>query len=153
MKYIPLCLLLMVAFACNGDRPQIPAAEEKIVLEELLHEFLRGASVNDAEIHDNFWADDLIYTSSAGERFGKSTIMEGLEDTDPETDPHMRYDYEDLEIRVYDNTAVIAFRLVGEALNEQGEVTGRMEFLNSGTFRKRGDRWQAVNWQATRVPE
>lgn len=36
------------------------------ILENLLHEFLIGASVNDYETHDRFWADDLIYTSSNG---------------------------------------------------------------------------------------
>ncbi|MDT8321430.1 MAG: hypothetical protein RQ826_12975, partial [Xanthomonadales bacterium] len=37
-----------------------------------------GASVNDVEMHARFWAEDLVYTSSAGERRGKSEIMASL---------------------------------------------------------------------------
>ena len=66
-----------------------PAAAE---LTKLLEDFLAGASRNDAEMHDRFWAEDLIYTGSAGRRVGKADIL------------------------------------------------------------KRDGRWQAVSWQATRVP-
>ena len=35
--------------------------------------FLDGASVNDAEIHDKFWAEELVYTSSNGTFTGWTT--------------------------------------------------------------------------------
>lgn len=44
-------------------------------LSKLLREFLDGASRNDAAVHDRFWADDLIYTGSAGRRIGKADLM------------------------------------------------------------------------------
>ena len=37
-------------------------------LTKLLQDFLAGAGRNDAAMHDRFWADDLIYTGSAGRR-------------------------------------------------------------------------------------
>ena len=39
-------------------------------------------------------------------------------------------------------TAVVAFRLVSEP----------QQYFNTGTFVKRGGRWQAVAWQATKIP-
>ena len=47
-------------------------------LTAMLHDFLAGASQNDAAAHDRFWAEELVYTSSAGERRGKAEIMHGL---------------------------------------------------------------------------
>ena len=51
-----------------GETPAAPDAPE---LTKLLHEFLAGASRDDAAMHDRFWAEDLIYTGSSGRRIGK----------------------------------------------------------------------------------
>ena len=47
-------------------------------LRSLLNEFLAGAGRNDAAVHDRFWAEDLIYTRSAGSRIGKADLMKGV---------------------------------------------------------------------------
>ncbi len=52
-----------------------PAAAE---LTELLNRFLDGASRNDIAAHERFWANDLVYTSSAGERTDKAAILASL---------------------------------------------------------------------------
>src|SRR5712692_8647767 len=52
-----------------------PAAAE---LTKLLEDFLAGASRNDAAMHDRFWAEDLIYTGSAGRRVGKADILKDV---------------------------------------------------------------------------
>ncbi len=43
-------------------------SKEKAELTRLLNDFLVGAGTNDAGVHDRFWAEDLIYTRSAGSR-------------------------------------------------------------------------------------
>jgi ketosteroid isomerase-like protein len=120
-------------------------ADDHAILEAMLTEFLDGASVNDIEIHDSFWSDDLIYTSSAGLRYGKSRIMDGLRESDPDQEPAMRYHAEEIQIRQYGNTAVVAFQLVGTD-NTTGDIS---RFWNSGTFLKESGEWRVVNWQAT----
>src|SRR6202162_2433829 len=62
--------ILALALGLHAQTP--PDAAE---LTKLLKDFLAGASRNDAAMHDRFWADDLIYTSSAGRRMGKGDIM------------------------------------------------------------------------------
>ena len=128
------------------------ANEDEHALTELLHEFMDGATVNDPDIHNRFWAEDLIYTSSSGERIRKQDILEGLpsEPVQPSaTDPV--YSAEDIEIQLYGDTAIVAFRLVAEIDNRnQAEV---MNFYNTGTFLKRDGKWQVVAWQATRIPD
>jgi ketosteroid isomerase-like protein len=126
-------------------------SNEVRVLENLLDEFLRGASENDAEIHDRFWAEDLIYTSSNGERVTKGTILEGLADNSQNMNQQTpEYHAEEIQIQLFDDIAVVAFKLVAISQNSGGEE--RMEFYNTGTFQKRDGQWKAVAWQATRIP-
>ncbi len=113
-------------------------------LTQMLHNFMEGASNNDREVHDNFWAEDLIYTSSNGTRFGKDEIMAGFENkTEASDTPKTTYTAEDIQIQVYGDMAVVAFKMKG--------TTGSaiQYYLNSGTFLKRNGVWKVVNWQAT----
>jgi len=113
-------------------------------LETLLRDFLAG--VDERAVHERFWADDLVYTSSSGSRFGKQQILDGMDEADA-TEPSPVYTGEDVDIRVYGDMAVVAFRLV--ATDEDG--TAR-QYFNTGTFAYRDGRWQAVAWQATKIP-
>ena len=122
-------------------------------LTRLLNEFLAGASVNDPAVHDRFWADDLIYTRSAGVRTNKAELMKGVRNaTAPKPDDAKTvYTAEDIQIHQYGDVAVVAFRLV--AATTKNGTTEVSNYLNTGTFVKRGGRWQAVAWQSTVVPK
>ena len=127
------------------------AGEDEDALDKLLNEFLWGASIGSRSAHERFWADDLIYTSSRGTRTNKAEILSGMQDApdpDPDTEPAVVYTAEDVDIRVFDDSAVVAFRLVGTT---SADGT-RQEYFNTGTFLKRGDEWRVVAWQATIIP-
>ena len=113
-------------------------------LETLLRDFLAG--VDERAVHERFWADDLVYTSSSGSRFGKQEILDGIDGSDA-VEPAPAYTAEHVDIRVYDDMAVVAFRLV--ATDEDGTA---QQYFNTGTFAYRDGRWQAVAWQATKIP-
>lgn len=123
-------------------------------LTALLNEFLVGAGKNDAAIHEKFWAEDLIYTRSSGARINKEELMKGVRSSPPAKpdDPVSTYSSEDVQIRTYGSTAVVAFKLVGKTVKKDGS-TDVSEFLNTGTFVRRNGRWQAVAWQATAIPK
>jgi len=148
-------LLLIVLFTVTTTTAyaQQEKAQAKEALSQLLHEFMEGASENDPAMHDRFWAEDLIYTSSSGERFGKAEIMAGFEqEENTDTDgPTVTYSAVDIQIQPYGDVAVVTFRLVGKT--ETGEGLQIDHYLNSGTFVKRDGQWKVVNWQATKVPE
>jgi hypothetical protein len=139
--------------------PPAPPAADGAELTKLLHDFLAGASVNDAAMHDRFWAEDLIYTGSSGRRVGKADIMKSVrEESAPkegekakEPEETAVYSAEDIRIQQYGTTAIVAFRLVGKTT--KGEKTEVANYLNSGTFLKRDGKWQVVNWQATKLPD
>ena len=128
-------------------------APDQAALTTLLNQFLDGASRNDPAMHDRFWAEDLIYTGSAGRRVGKADIMKDVRSAPASKpgEPATRFTAEEVRIQQYGDMAVVAFRLVGTT-DEAGKATV-MKFLNTGTFLKRNGTWQAVAWQATKTPE
>ena len=141
----------MLIFAGSAAGQTSKATTE---LSALLNEFLAGAGRNDAAIHEKFWAEDLIYTRSAGSRITKGELMKGVRSAPARKpdDPVTTYTAEDVQIRTYGSTAVVAFKLVGKTSKNDG-TTVVSEFLNTGTFVKRNGRWQAVAWQATAIPK
>lgn len=167
---IPLLALLLSHNGMADDRPQIKT---------LLNEFLDGAA-HDIAQHQRFWAEDLIYTSSSGQRFGKAKIIDGMKAA-PATPPSVRYWAQDVQIKLYGDTAVVAFKLMsapvthGDASqpNKDQADTGKPDvdrqaqnsatagsahadngpqYFNTGTLVKRNNRWQVVAWQATKIP-
>ena len=112
-----------------------------------LHDFL--ANSGDRDVHAEFWAEDLVYTSSAGLRFGKREILSGFDEPQTDNDePAVVYSGEDVNVRLFGDMAVVTFRLIGTP--SDGSVIKR--YYNTGTFLKRDGRWQAVAWQATAIP-
>jgi hypothetical protein len=142
-----MIVVLLLALGLYAQTPT-DAAE----LTNLLKAFLAGASRNDAAVHDRFWAEDLIYTGSSGRRIGKADILRDVRSAPPRkpADPTTAYSAEDIRIQQYGDTAVVAFRLVGTT--QTNGKTRVAQYLNTGTFHKRKGIWQAVSWQATKIP-
>src|SRR5687767_13373470 len=122
--------------ASAGAQP----APDAGALTALLREPLAGASRNDGAVHERFWAPGLTYTSSAGRRMGKAEGLAGVRSAPrpPAGQPATTYTAEDVRVQQYGDTAIVAFRLVGETTKD-----GRTEvatYLNSGTFLRRDGR-------------
>lgn len=115
----------------------------------MLHEFLTASGEKQA--HERFWADDLVYSSSAGLRFGKADILAGLDDSDDGDAPAIVYTGKEVDVRVYGDTAVVAFKLVGTPTDKAGNADV-LYYFNTGTFLKRDGVWRVVAWQATKIP-
>jgi hypothetical protein len=142
-------VIVALTLALNLQAQTAPDAAE---LTNLLKEFLAGASRNDAATHDRFWAEDLIYTGSSGRRIGKADIMRDVRSAPAPKpgDPTTTYGAEDIRIQQYGDAAIVAFRLVGTTMKDGKTVVSN--YLNTGTFLKRNGKWQAVSWQATKMP-
>ena len=145
-----LCSAAAILFLTMAASAQ--TAPDAVELTTLLKEFLAAASHNDAAMHDRFWAEDVIYTGSAGKRRGKAEIMRDVRAAPAPKlgDPATVYSAEDIRIQQYGKTAIVAFRLV--ATIELDAKRTVMNYLNSGTFLKRKGKWQVVCWQSTKVP-
>lgn len=143
--YSILIFTCMAITACS----QIDVEQEKKEITALLDEFL--TNVDSPEMHDRLWAEDLVYTGSAGIRHGKDVIMNSMQDTIPDSTDESAptYSFEDLEIKLFGTTAAITFQLVATTPTDSGHVESN--YLNSGFFEKRNGNWKAVVWQATKM--
>lgn len=138
---------MLLLFACVLPPPSSAAvADDHAELERLLLAFLAGA--NERTVHETFWADDLIYTSSSGERFGKAEILDGFDAGESQAPAGPSYGAEDVTVRVADNHAFMTFRLTAD---QDGERIA--EYFNTGIFRRTRESWEAFTWQATRIPD
>ncbi len=141
-----LFAFLFLSASAVAHHDAAPDADE---LKRLLTYFLDGASRNDITAHQRFWADELVYTRSAGVRTDKAEILADLAKGPDPSEPPTVYSAEDIHVQQYGDTAIVAFRLVGKVGGEHPEI---LNFLNTGTFLKRNGEWRAIAWQATRVP-
>lgn len=143
---------LAAAVAAYGGDVNPPDAEHtRTEIAAMLTTFLTPAVNNSGAGHERFWADDLVYTSSAGKVMSKADIMKAFADeskpkSGKQPEPGPVFTAEDILVRPYGDMAALTFRLVEH--DPDGKIS---YFRNSGTFLWRHDKWQAITWQATRV--
>jgi uncharacterized protein (TIGR02246 family) len=113
---------------------------------KLLQDFIAAVPRGDKHVFDSFFADDVIYTRSAGVTVGKADIMKNI-DVRAANEPTATYEADDVTVHPYADMAVVNFRLVQHIEKETNY------FRNTATFLKRDGEWQVVAWQSTRVPK
>lgn len=150
----------VVAALLLVSKPAMAQSDSSTTVRELtamLNQFLNDAGANNAEGFDRFFADDLIYTRSAGATTTKADIMRSLRA--PRTSSaaaapasKSTYSAEALTVHPYGDAAVVAFRLVGRTEHPDGHVEVA-NYRNTGTFLRRNGKWQVVAWQSTKMPD
>jgi ketosteroid isomerase-like protein len=123
-----------------------PASQQFV---QMVRDFLAAVPKGDPQVFNNFFADDVIYTRSAGVTVDKSEIIRNI-GVRAVNEPQATYEADDFTVHPYGEMAVVNFRLI-----QHNEKDGRQEtsyFRNTGTFLKRNGKWQVVAWQATKVP-
>lgn len=163
-KAIPLCGIVLVlgciARGHIGVGIDLPMSRKVVGLAgsssaqpepvALVQAFLKNVPENRRSTFDDFFADDVLYTRGTGKLITKKDI---LADSGNATAPRANATYsgEDFTVHQYGDMAVVNFRLVMHATENEKPVT-RM-FRNTGTFMRRNATWQAVAWQATPIVE
>lgn len=142
MRRALLVSILFVTVLAAFGAPA-PAAADHITF--LLREFL--SNPDDPEVHDRFWADDVVYTGFTGLVKTKAELaaMRAEVKRSRPADYQEKLAADEITVRFYGEAALVNFRLTVSA----GWNT--LEFRNSAVFIRRKGRWQVVNWQATRV--
>jgi ketosteroid isomerase-like protein len=144
---VAIVLLTLALTATAQGAKASPTARQ---LTTLLNEFLDAAGRGDRAVFDRLFADDVIYTRSAGVTVDKAEIMKNV-DRREDSGAKNTYSADDVTIHDYGTTAVVNFRL--NARTEKGGKTETAYYRNTATFLKRNGQWQVVAWQATKVPE
>ena len=153
-----LTLVLLATCATVAAHAVDPATADERTRAEitaLLTHFLSPEQNPTRAAHELFWADDLVYTSSAGKVTTKAEILKSFDEAPkvepgkaPEPEPV--YSAEEILVRSYGEKgemAALTFRLVARSADGTTQL-----YRNSGTFLYRDGKWQAITWQATKVP-
>lgn len=142
-------LVPMMALAQAGK----PATSQDPVVQQVterVRDFLAKVPKNDPAVFQDFFADDVIYTRSAGVTVNKAEILKNI-NVRATNEPQAAFEADDFTVHPYGDMAVVNFRLIMHNTENGKETTAY--FRNTGTFLKRNGKWQAVAWQATKVPE
>src|SRR5215467_2729430 len=78
---------------------------------ERVHNFLANVPKNDPKVFEDFFADDVIYTRSAGVTVTKPDIIKNI-DVRQANDPQATFDGDDFTVHSYGDVAVVNFRLI-----------------------------------------
>ncbi len=149
MRRVPVAIaLLTIALGASAQSAKLsPTARQ---LTSRLNAFLDAAGHGDREVFDRFFADDVVYTRSAGVTVDKSEIMKNVGRSDPGA-AKSTFSADDVTIHDYGTTAIVNFRLIAQS--EKDGKTDTSHYRNTATFLKRDNGWQVVAWQSTKVPE
>lgn len=102
----------------------------------------------DFGILDEILSDDLTYTHASGVYESKAQIMANLKSG------QVKYESltpEDVLVRVYGTTGVVTGLARVKVQVKSEHLSLQLRFTN--VYVKKGDRWQMVAWQATRLPQ
>jgi len=106
-----------------------------------LEEQLRQAEMRvDREALDAFFADEIMVTAPIGLVVDKSAVMSEVKRATKVTVE--RYDKEDVNVRVFGDTAVTSYRVKATSRSDEGQFD--REFRMSNVWLKREGRWQVV---------
>ena len=147
---IPAAIVLLAIALSGTATAQASTTPSARQISSLLNEFLDAAGRGDRAVFDRFFADDVLYTRSAGMTVDKAEIMKNI---DRRSEDAVKNDYsaDDLTLHDYGDTAIVNFRL--QARSEKDGKTKLAHYRNTATFLKRRGQWQVVAWQSTKVPE
>ena len=147
-------LLPMMALAQSNAQANKPAAAAQDAttqqITQLVRDFLANVPKNDPKVFQEFFADDVIYTRAVGVTVAKADILKNI-DARATADPQVKFEADDFTVHPYGEMAVVNFRLIAHSVENSKPTT--VYYRNTGTFLKRNGKWQAVAWQATKVPE
>ena len=76
MRTLVRVTVVLSAMAIAPAQAQDDVAELTAMVEDFL------ANADQRAAHERFWAEDLVYSSSSGLRFGKADIMQGFDSAD-----------------------------------------------------------------------
>jgi hypothetical protein len=123
------------------------------VLVELLREAervrLRSLVAPDVLVAEGLHADDYELITPGGATLSKREYLDGI--ASGELDYSVFEPISEIRVRLYDRAAIVRYRVRIEIVFDGGRDVGN--FWHTDAYELRGDRWQAVWSQATRIRE
>jgi ketosteroid isomerase-like protein len=144
--------MVLLALAAPSLAPAAPESAEdrtKAELKQLERDIGRANVERDAAFFERVEADEFVFTDSGG---GLTTKKEDVDSVRKPANPDVRllaYDVDDMQVRVYGETAVVTGRVTMRQNVKGEERTGRTRFTD--VFVRRDGRWRLVAGHSSRI--
>lgn len=152
MNRMVIIVLFIVAMVSVAFSQQLKAAEEertRQALMQLERDIGKANIESDYAFFDRVEADEFIFTDAGGGITNKKQDLEGLKQT-PNPDVKLTaYDVDDMNVRLYDKTAVVTGRVTTRRLVKGQPMTSQSRFTD--VFVWRDGRWQLVAGHSSRI--
>ena len=127
-----------------------PAGDAKVQeeLKNLENERAKAVVKGDIAALDPVTADDYTVINIAGQLLTKPQIFDAIKSGDIK---YEELENNDLQVRVYGNTAVLTGRTTQKGQFKGKDISGQTRFTR--VYVKQHGKWQAVAFQATRIAE
>jgi hypothetical protein len=117
-------------------------------LKKLENDRAQAVLKGDTATLDQMTADDYTVINISGQLLTKAQVLEAIKSGD------LKYDQlanNDLQVRVYGDTAVLTGRTAQKGQFKGKDISGQTRFTR--VYLKQHGKWQAVAFQATRIAE
>jgi ketosteroid isomerase-like protein len=141
------CLLglLLSAAVAFSQSPQSSDGTETVIA-ALEHQWLQAQRTNNPDLVVPILADKFVYTDGEGKVDTKAAML-----ADAKTVKWQSVDYENLQIAVYGDTAIVTGTFLGKGADSSGKaVNDRSRFTDTWVKMPNG-KWQCVASQDTPV--
>jgi len=150
MKRILVVAMLVAAFSFVFSQTPRTSANQKGSDEQAVRQLLNEASAalsrNDTAALDRIYADSYTLTNENGVVLTKAPRLAAIKSGELKFESVV---FDDVNIRLYGNTAVATFRVTSKAQFKGQEAGG--QFRGTSTYVKMKGRWQLVAAQTTRI--
>ncbi len=150
MKRILVVAMLVAASSFVFSQPTRSSANQKgndeQAVRQLLNEASAALSRNDTVSLDRIYADSYTLTNENGVLLTKALRLAAIKSGELKFESVV---FDDVNIRLYGNTAVATFRVTSKAQFKGQEAGG--QFRSTSTYVKIKGRWQLVAAQTTRI--
>src|SRR5580765_8836063 len=152
-RMIAIVLLIVAAASVAFSQQSKPKAEEEERTRQALMQLERDigkANIDsDFKFFDRVEAEEFIFTDAGGGVTTKKQDLEGLKQT-PNPDVKLTaYDVDDMNVRLYDKTAVVTGRVTTKRLIKAQPTTSQSRFTDVFVWRE--GRWQLVAGHSSRI--
>jgi Domain of unknown function (DUF4440) len=148
-RTITLGLIILVAVSVALGQTDKKEAQAKLDLMQLERDIGKANIDSDYAFFDRVEAEEFIFTDASGGITNKKQDLEGLKQMANPDVKLTAYDVDDMNVRLYDKTAVITGRVTTKRLVKGQAMTSQSRFTDVFVWRDR--RWQLVAGHSSRI--
>ena len=150
-RLIVIALLTLTSLSVAASQTPKPGKDELIKNElmQLERDIGKANIANDYAFFDRVEAEEFVFTDAGGGVTTKKQDLEGLKQPANPDVKLVAYDVDEMNVLLYDKTAVVTGRVTTKRLVKGAEVVTRNRFTDVFVWRQ--ERWQIVAGHSSRI--